>query len=126
VKAVCIDLGASTDLDVPAAEMLAELSEELHSREIRCMLMHVITPVRQMLQITGAMQKFEPEDLFADPIEAVLGFLSSQADAAGIEELMRNGASSMVSLMQSGVAAAPEESRPSLEAIVDTLKKGTQ
>ena len=60
VKAVLLDLGATTDLDVPSADMLAELGEELQGRNVRLMLMRVITPVRQMLELAGAMEKIRP------------------------------------------------------------------
>ncbi len=46
IKAVLLDLGATTDLDVPSADMLAGLGEELQSRNVRFMLIRVITPVR--------------------------------------------------------------------------------
>ena len=75
VKAVLLDLGATTDLDVPSADMLAELGEELHSRHVRFMLMRMITPVRQMLENAGAMEKIKPEDVFIGPTEAVLDYL---------------------------------------------------
>jgi anti-anti-sigma regulatory factor len=87
VKAVLIDLGATTDLDVPSADMLGELSEELHSREIRFMMMRMITPVRQMLERSGVLEKIKPQDIFTGPGEAVLDYLSTQYDEAGILEL---------------------------------------
>ncbi len=77
VKAVLLDLGATTDLDVPSADMLAELGEELHSRNVRFMLMRVIMPVRQMLERAGAMEKISPQDIFYWPDEAVVDYLSS-------------------------------------------------
>ena len=33
VKAVLLDLGATTDLDVPSADMMAEMGEELHDQK---------------------------------------------------------------------------------------------
>jgi len=77
VKAVLLDLGATTDLDVPGADMLAELAEELRDRNVRFMLTRVITPVRQMLELAGAMQAIQAEDVFVRPIEAVVDYLSS-------------------------------------------------
>ena len=38
VKAVLLDLGATTDLDVPGAETLEQLYEDLHSRNVRLIL----------------------------------------------------------------------------------------
>ena len=73
-----LDLGATTDLDVPSADMLGNLGEELGSRNVRFMIMHMITPVQQMLERAGALEKIRPQDIFAGPAEAVLDYLSSQ------------------------------------------------
>ena len=105
VKAVLLDLGATTDLDVPSADMLAELGEELHGHSVRFMLMRVITPVRQMLEAAGAMEKIRPEDVFVGPTEAIVALLSSHYDEAGIQELLHSGAETIRSL-------AAGESRP--------------
>ena len=123
IKAVCLDLGATTDLDVPGADMLTELAEDLHRREVRLMLMHVITPVRQMLDKVGVINKIGPENLFIGPPEAVLEYLSSQSDAAGILELLRSGASSAVTLLQAGMSTAPVDRQAELAAIVESLEK---
>ena len=103
--------------------MLTELAEDLHRREVRLMLMHVITPVRQMLDKVGAINKIGPENLFIGPPEAVLEYLSSQSDAAGILELLRSGASSAVTLLQAGMSTAPADRQAELAAIVESLEK---
>jgi len=124
VKAVLLDLGATTDLDVPSADMLAELGEELHSHNVRFMLMRMITPVRQMLEHAGVMEKIKPEDVFTGPTEAVLDYLSSQYDDAGIQELLSSGADSLRSLLQASLATAPPERQAGLAAIVDGIGQG--
>ena len=121
VKAVLLDLGATTDLDVPSADMLAELGEELHGRNVRFMLMRVITPVRQMLEHAGAMETIRLEDIFVGPVEAVLAYLSSNFDEAGIQELMTSGAQTIRSLLQASFASAPADRQAALAAIVDSL-----
>ena len=123
VKAVLLDLGATTDLDVPSADMLAELGEELHSRNVRFMLMRMIMPVRQMLELAGVMEKINPQDVFIGPAEAVLDYLSSQYDDAGIQELLRSGADSVRSLLQASLATAPLDRQAALGEISATLDK---
>ena len=107
VKAVLLDLGATTDLDVPSADMLAELGEELHSRDVRFMLMRMIIRCGRCSSAAGAMEKIRPQDVFVGPTEAVLDYLSSQYDDAGIQELLRSGAETMRSLLQASLATAP-------------------
>ena len=109
VKAVLLDLGATTDLDVPSADMLAELGEELHSRNVRFMLTRMIMPVRQMLELAGVND--QPEDIFIGPTEAVLDYLSSQYDDAGIHELLRSSAVSVRQLVQAHLPAVRSNAR---------------
>jgi MFS superfamily sulfate permease-like transporter len=121
VKAVLVDLGATTELDVPSADMLAELGEELHSRNVRLMLTRVIMPVRQMLERAGAMEEIGPQDVFVGPEEAVLDYLSSQHDASAIQELLGSGALMVRTLMQAHLSTAPAERQAALAAIADGL-----
>lgn len=124
VKAVLLDLGATTDLDVPSADMIGELGEELHARDVRFMIMHMIMPVRQMLEQAGVMEKIRPEDIFIGPVEAVLDYLTSQYDDAGIQELMRSGSNAVRSLLQASLATAPPDRQDALIAIAEGVGKG--
>jgi MFS superfamily sulfate permease-like transporter len=126
VKAVLLDLGATTDLDVPSADMLGKLHEELAGREVRLMLARMIMPVRQMLELAGVMAKIRPEDVFVGPAEAVLDYLSSQYDAAGIHELLRSSALSVRQLVQAHLPAVPVERQVALTTLVDNLDQAIQ
>jgi SulP family sulfate permease len=126
VKAVLLDLGATTDLDVPSADMLGGLGEELRSRDVRFMIMHMITPVKQMLESAGALEKIGQQDVFVGPTEAVLNYLSSQYDDAGILELLRSGATSVHSLLQASLLTAPAERQAALIAVAESVGKGIE
>ena len=121
VKAVLLDLGATTDLDVPSAEMIEKLREELEGRHVRFMLMRMIMPVRQMLELAGVMAKIRPEDVFVNPAEAALDYLSSQGDAAGVQELLRSAATSVRVLLEAHSFTVPAERQAALAAVVDNL-----
>lgn len=121
VNAVLIDLGATTDLDVPGADMLAELGEELRSQDVRLMLTRVIMPVRQMLERAGAMDQIRPEDVFIRPEAAVLDFLTSQHDASAVQELLGGGVQMVRSLLQAHPSTALDEGQSALAAIADGL-----
>jgi SulP family sulfate permease len=124
VKALLLDLGATTDLDVPSADMLDALHEELTGRNVRFMLTRMILPVRQMLDIAGIMDKFRSQDIFVDPALAVMDFLSTQYDDAAILELLRNGANTVRSLVLACISTAPDDRKASLAAIADSLDQG--
>jgi MFS superfamily sulfate permease-like transporter len=126
VKAVLLDLGATTDLDVPSADMLAELGEELHSRNVRFMLMRAIAPVRQMLEHAGAMEKIRPEDVFLGPTEAILALLSSHYDEGGIQELLHSGAETIRTLLQASLTSAPAERQAAIAEILDSLDQAIE
>ena len=122
IKALLIDLGATTDLDVPSADMLAELGEELHSRNVRLMLTHVIMPVRQMLESAGALKTIGPEDIFIGPAEAVLDYLTSQHDDSETKKLLRSAILRVHGLLQAQLAIAPIERRATIAAMADDLE----
>ena len=121
VKAVLLDLGATTDLDVPSADMLETLHEELSGRNVRLMLARMIMPVRQMLDLAGVMEKIRPQDIFYEPTEAIIDYLSSQYDDAGIQELLQSGANMVRNLLLASITSAPEERKAALNAMVDGL-----
>lgn len=121
IKVVLIDLGATADLDVPSADMLVELYKELHSQNIRCMLVRMIAPVRQLLERAGAMEEIRLEDVFIDPGDAVLDYLMSQYNDSGIQELVRSGLQIVRNLLQAHLSTAPVERQAALAALADFL-----
>ena len=122
-KAVLIDLGATTDLDVPSADMLAELHKELHGRNVRVMLTRVIAPVRQMLERAGEMEEIRSGDVFAGPAEAVLDYLASRYDDAYFQELVHGGLLEIHSLLQTRLTTTPVEHQAALAAISEGLDR---
>jgi sulfate permease, SulP family len=121
VKAVLLDLGATTDLDVPSADMLAELGEELHRHNVRLMLTRVIAPVRQMLEAAGAMQAIRPGDVFANPAEAMLDYLAINNDDTNLQELLRSTLAMVQDLLQAHLSTRPPKRGDALTAIADNL-----
>ena len=126
VKAVLLDLGATTDLDVPSADMLAELAEELHKRDLRLMLTRMIMPVREMLERAGAMEQIRPKDVFVGPAEAVLDYLASQHDTLAVQELLRGGLLMIRDLLQARLTSAPDDRKAALAALAEGLDREIQ
>ena len=133
VKALLIDLGATTDLDVPSADMLAELRDQLQGLNVRLMLARVITPVRQMLERAGVLEKLGPQNLFAEPIVAVLDYLTSRYDQVDLpspeeelRDLLRSGLLSARDLLQAHQATAPAERQGVLSTILGNLDRAIE
>jgi SulP family sulfate permease len=128
VRAVLLDLGATTDLDVPSADMLGELHEQLHNMDVRLVLARVITPVRHMLERAGLLDRLGPQNLIANPIAAVLEYLTGQYDqgdlpsaAEDLQDLLRSGLVNARDLLQAHQAAAPADRQAGLGAILGNL-----
>lgn len=71
VQTVLVDLAATTDLDVPSADMLRELHEELHGMDVRLMLTRVVTPVLLLLERSGVVAVIRPDNIFVGPLDAL-------------------------------------------------------
>jgi SulP family sulfate permease len=103
VTAVLIDLSATTDLDVPAADALEELHDQLSRRDIRLMLTHVITPVRETLDRATSGQPKLSDVIYESPVAALVDHLSATGNAAAIDAL-RDGAEATVRRVSEGPA----------------------
>jgi MFS superfamily sulfate permease-like transporter len=123
VKAVLLDLSATTDLDVPSADMLAELHKELEGRNVRLMLTRVISPVFQMLERSGEMEEIKPKNIFVNPTQAVLDYLSSEHNTASVQTLLITGVSMVRNLLKENSSTAPADQQASLTALVETLDR---
>lgn len=71
VTTLLVDLGATTDLDVPSAEMLGELHEDMVNRHVTLQLARVITPVREMLERAGVVERVGADHIFSGINEAL-------------------------------------------------------
>ena len=122
-KAVILDLEATTDLDVPSADVLGELSTDLSARHVRLMLAHVIGPVREMLDRAGAMKEIHPDDVFEDEREAVLEYLAWQEDDVEVQALLVSGLRETRDLVKANLSAATPEKRAGMEQIAEGLRE---
>ena len=114
-------LGATTDLDVPSADMLAELNKELHNRNLRFMLTRVIAPVRLMLERAGVMKEIRLEDIFIEPTDAVLDYFISESDDSRLQELLHSGLVMLHDIVSARLPTAPPERQVSLAALAERL-----
>jgi high affinity sulfate transporter 1 len=79
-EAVILDLEASGDLDVPAADELAELVDELTALDIEVMLARVRAPVHDLLLQTGLVDEIGEDRFYPTVDEAVRVFRKEHPD----------------------------------------------
>jgi hypothetical protein len=72
------------------------------------------------------MEKIRPEDVFTGPAAAILDYLSTQRDAAGIHEFLRSAAITIRHLLQEHLHAVPVGEQAALAEIVDNLDQAIQ
>jgi SulP family sulfate permease len=123
VNVVLVDLGATTDLDVPSVDMLMELHKELKIQNVRLILARVIAPVRAILERAGAIEEIGSENIFINPTEAVLDFLTSQYHDSDIQGLVHTGLLTVRIFVQARLSTAPAERRAALAALAEMIDK---
>ncbi len=121
VNALLLDLSATTDLDVPGAETLGHLLDDLSERDIRLIWVRAIAPVHQMLDQAGLSERITPEDVFTNTPAAVLDYLVSQGDMAGVQDLLRRAALSVRTLLDASEYALPANRDAALAVVAESL-----
>jgi MFS superfamily sulfate permease-like transporter len=72
---VLLDLEMTNDLDVPSADMLKELNEELEQRRIVLLLSRVHADVRSVLDRSGTTERIGAERIYRHMTEAAADFV---------------------------------------------------
>lgn len=121
IRQVVLDLSATPDLDAPSVAVLYELCEDLRGRAIRLVLTEVSIPARATLERGGALAVIGRQNLTARTMDAVFDYLVAEHDVADIQHLLQNGLASIRDQLTTRGAAAPDERRALLAAIVADL-----
>jgi MFS superfamily sulfate permease-like transporter len=77
VDSVLLDLELTNELDVPSAEMLKELHNDLDAGGVQLLLARVRPPVRDLLDRSGVTAVIGPEHMYKRVLEGVLVHLGS-------------------------------------------------
>jgi sulfate permease, SulP family len=77
VDSVLLDLELTNELDVPSADMLKELNEDLDAAGVRLMLARVRPPVRDLLDRSGVTEAIGAEHIYNRVLEGVLVHLGT-------------------------------------------------
>ncbi|WP_375761410.1 SulP family inorganic anion transporter [Corallococcus exercitus] len=76
VREVLLDLELTEDLDVPGADMLAGLHEDLSRRGITLALARVHAPTHRLLERTGVLAKVGPRNVYSQVSEGVEAWMA--------------------------------------------------
>lgn len=87
---VLLDLELSTDPDIPAAEMLKELHEELKAEGVALALCRVHGETRAMLERCGVIAAIGPENIYPRMIGGVLAYLTGHERWAALRAILRD------------------------------------
>ena len=74
-RAVLLDLDVTDELDIPSADELSELTDELDALDVKVLLARVHDPVLDMLRLTGLADKIGEEHIYLTIDEGVQAFL---------------------------------------------------
>jgi SulP family sulfate permease len=84
-RAVVLDLEMTHEVDMPGAEMLAELKEKLTGEQVDLLLSRVRYPVRDLLDRSGVTQQIGAENFYARTIDGVLAYMGKYHEVIGKE-----------------------------------------
>lgn len=77
IRSVLLDLELSNEIDVPSAEMLRELNDDLEAAGVLLMLARVRPAVRDLLDRSGVTEVIGAEHIFGRVLEGVLVHIAS-------------------------------------------------
>ena len=86
LRAVILDIGATTDLDLATVDMLRELVDSLKERKIVISFAHVRGPVRDRMEITALTHRIGEDNIFLSLERAVREFQRRFPDEGNVSE----------------------------------------
>jgi hypothetical protein len=77
----------TNELDVPSAEMLGELHEELEGREAQLIIAGLYAPVKKMLDRSGVTGQIGASNVYPTVLEAVLAYAQAHVEEMTPDEV---------------------------------------
>jgi high affinity sulfate transporter 1 len=87
LRTTILDLEMTNELDVPSAEMLADLFEELEGREVQLIIAGIHAPVREMIDRSGVTEQIGATNVYPTVLEAVLAYAQAHVDELTPDEV---------------------------------------
>ncbi|MFY0571661.1 sulfate permease [Archangium lansingense] len=125
VRTVLLDLEATTDLDVPGADMLADLHEDLETQGVTLLLARALAPTRKMMERTGLLEKVGRDHLYPHVLSGVVDYLARYAPyAEEARAFFHDGLHRLETLAEEVEDSMPAEERDQLERMRQKLRQG--
>jgi MFS superfamily sulfate permease-like transporter len=123
VYTVLLDLESTSELDVPGAEMLEALHQDLERLEIRLVLTGLDSPVHSMLDRSGVMDKIGGENCYSTLLEGIVTIARER-----IGDFTPDGLTSVIDrvdtlteIISGASQQASEENKERLDRILEKL-----
>jgi anti-anti-sigma regulatory factor len=122
-RAVLLDLEMTNELDMPGAEMLAELKEKLSGEQVDLLLSRVRYAVRDLLDRSGVTQQLGAENFHTRTIDGVLAYLGKYQAVFGKEyEALAEGVRSLLVTLDAQIVQAEGPEKELLMAARNRLE----
>jgi sulfate permease, SulP family len=116
-RAVLLDLEMTSEVDMPGAEMLAELKEKLTGEQVDLLLSRVRHPVRDLLDRSGVTQQLGAENFHLRTIDGMLAYMGKYHEQLGAEyETFVEGLRSLLVTLDAQIAHAEGREKELLTA----------
>ena len=87
LRATILDLEMTNELDVPSAEMLGDLHEELAGLGVQLIIAGLHTPVRDMLDRSGVTEQIGATNVYPTVLEAIITYAQAHVDELTPDEV---------------------------------------
>lgn len=123
VHTVLLDLQATNELDVPSAEMLETLYQDLERLEIRLVLAGLHSPVQSLLDRSGVVDKIGEGNCFSTLLEAIITVAREKIGDLTPDELASviDRVDTLTEIISGASQQASEESKERLDRILEHL-----
>lgn len=107
IRCVLLDFEMTNELDVPGAEMLAELKEKLAGQQVDLLLSRVHRIVRNLLDRCGVAQQIGADKIYGRTVDGVLAYIGKEHEALGGEyETLAEGVRGLLVTLDAQLAQA--------------------
>ncbi|MEI2691485.1 MAG: sodium-independent anion transporter [Anaerolineae bacterium] len=103
---VVVDMEMTNDLDAPSAHELAELHADLEAAGVHLMLARVHTPVRAVLDRSGATKEIGAENLHSRVLVAVAMHLQRTRDGSEVLDMSADTLQRLIDVIDAQITAA--------------------